>query len=693
MAKTPMRIPRTIPAAFSLVGGLDLVTPAWSIPPGKLFDCQNYEPTVVGGYRRINGYERFDGRPSPSSANYWLMAVALTTTVAVGASISGDTSGAVGTVLLTPAGELVLGRVTGDFEAGEPLIVAALTVGAAVTASDINGSPSPSLDADYKLIAANDLRLDIQAVPGSGPVRGVVVYRDDVYAFRDTADGTAGAIYRATSTGWALVPFGTEIQFTSTTGGGAKIVAGNTIGNSGSPTKTATVIAVLTRAGTWGTDAVGTLIIAPVLGAFANTDPIYVGATQLATATSAATAIARLPGGRLDYVIGNFTGSLDAKKVYGADGVNRAFAFDGVVYVPIRTGMVADTPTHVMFHVNYLFLSFLGSVQHSGVGDPYAWSVVLGADEITCGDPISGFVPQTGNQAGASLAVYTTTGKTFVLYGTGNADFKLVPSNTDLGYREWTMQSVGNDTYGLTGRGVQRLLTTLNYGDFQFGSLTQLIQPLMDALRGKQVASTSLQAKNQYRLYFDDSRVICIGLTGEKPTGITVLNYDRVVRAITTAELSTGEEVTYFGCDDGFVYRDHTGTSFDGEAIEAWFRTVFNDVKSPMLDKRFRAVQFQVKTEGYARVNISYDFGYARPESLPSATQPDTDLLGAGGYWDQFTWDEFTWDAPVVQMAFISLDGTDTNISYLVYSNRAQDKPHTFEAGIQTYTPQRQERP
>ena len=41
--------------------GLDLVTPSLQKSPGRCIDALNYEPTTVGGYRRINGYERFDG--------------------------------------------------------------------------------------------------------------------------------------------------------------------------------------------------------------------------------------------------------------------------------------------------------------------------------------------------------------------------------------------------------------------------------------------------------------------------------------------------------------------------------------------------------------------------------------------------------------------------------------------------------
>ena len=54
-------------SSWRLGGGLDLSTPAIarSRNPGSLIGCLNYEARREG-YRRIDGYERFDGRPSPS---------------------------------------------------------------------------------------------------------------------------------------------------------------------------------------------------------------------------------------------------------------------------------------------------------------------------------------------------------------------------------------------------------------------------------------------------------------------------------------------------------------------------------------------------------------------------------------------------------------------------------------------------
>jgi hypothetical protein len=50
---------------FPLGGGLDLITPAIAQKPGSAIGALNYEP-ASNGYRRVEGYERFDGRTSPT---------------------------------------------------------------------------------------------------------------------------------------------------------------------------------------------------------------------------------------------------------------------------------------------------------------------------------------------------------------------------------------------------------------------------------------------------------------------------------------------------------------------------------------------------------------------------------------------------------------------------------------------------
>ncbi len=209
---TQLKFPPVRQNYYPLGGGLDQVTPAIAINPGRVIDSQNYEPAIGGGYRRIDGYERFDGRASPTAADYWVINATITGALAVGNTVTGATSAATGVVLFITSTYLVLARVTGTFMS-EVITVAAVNIGSTTSATSINGAIIPSDHADYKLLSANDWRAFILVVPGSGSIRGVWVFNDIVYAFRDNAGVTAGTMWKSSAAGWVQVTFGSEISF------------------------------------------------------------------------------------------------------------------------------------------------------------------------------------------------------------------------------------------------------------------------------------------------------------------------------------------------------------------------------------------------------------------------------------------------------------------------------------------------
>ncbi len=675
-----MKMPQVQQNYYPFGGGLDLTTPAIVMPPGKVIDSQNFEPAINGGYRRPEGYERYDGQMSPTVAHYSILPVTFAgVPIVAGQDVASTIITGLATVLAVyPTYLVIFGEFsTIDFPLNDVLTNVTTgggAIGMVSGVTTVDGSSTPSDHADNLLLAANQQRTFILAVPGSGIIRGVWNYKDDWYAFRDNLGATAGIMWKASVTGWTQVTMKFELPFTTAI---AQIFDGDTVtGNTSGAT--ATVVVSVLRTGTWTVAGAGSLIITPLAGTFSPGEVIRVSGANKATVTAAATQITRLPGGRLEFCNFNFSGSTNTQKMYGADGVNPAFEFFAGTYVPIRTGMVADTPKHLICHKDYLFLSFLGSAQFSSLGNPYYWSVVLGAGEIACSSPIAGFLPQAGTNDGSSLAIFTED-STAVLYGTSNLDWKLVSSIYDLGYLPYTLQQVSNNAYGMTARGIQTLVTTLNYGDFNYSSVSHQIQPIITSKRGLECASNTLKERNQYRVYYTDGTAIAVGITGDRISGMMVLNYTIPVRCITTAVLSTGLEVTCFGSDDGYVYMDNIGTSQDGDAIEAWLRLPFNNDKSPRIRKRFRRANFEMQAEGFAQLNVTYDLGYGSQAVMPGAAQPDTILNGAGGYWDQVTWDQFTWDAQLIGNPSVSIEGTEKNISFLFYTNRSQDQPFTLQ--------------
>lgn len=80
-------------------GGLDTTTPAMQKKPGTLINALNFEQNLTGGYDTVTGYERADGRPSPSDAEYALLTCQLTDTVSVGDVVTDAAGTSYGTVI------------------------------------------------------------------------------------------------------------------------------------------------------------------------------------------------------------------------------------------------------------------------------------------------------------------------------------------------------------------------------------------------------------------------------------------------------------------------------------------------------------------------------------------------------------------------------------------------------------------
>lgn len=220
---------------FPLGGGLDITSPVLALRPGQAIAAINYELAPVAGYRRVNGYERFDGRTSPT-----------------------------------------------DFAYGG---------------------------------ARDAQRALIQPVPGSGPVRGVFIFREAVYAFRDTENGINKKLWKATSLGWVEVSTPTLLS-----GGRNETIIANFTGSTSTESAYGAdgvnAPFVLSQAGTYSAITTGAEPSRPKhLAAFRNR--LFFG----------------YPGGSLQYsVLGNptsFNGASGAGEIAVSDSIFNLLTLQG----------------------------------------------------------------------------------------------------------------------------------------------------------------------------------------------------------------------------------------------------------------------------------------------------------------------------------------------------------------------------
>ena len=571
---------------------------------------------------------------------------------------------------------LVITKITGTFAAGS-IKVGATTVGTCTGAQTINGASTALLRAQYTNLAADVYRALITTVPGSGSMLGVWMYNDVKYAFRNVADGLSAAMYKSTTSGWSLVALGRELSYTS--GGTYTIAVGDTITGETSAA-TAVITAITVESGTLAAGtAAGRIIFASQTGTF-QTETIKVGINlNVANISGNSTAITfAVPGGRFEFVNYNF-GS--GSKMYGVDGKNRGFEFDGTTFVPISTGMIADTPSFVKGHKSHLFYAFAGSLQHSGIGTPYTWSIVSGAAELAMGDTITGMQLQAGAADSATMTVFTRNNiKT--LYGSSASDWNLSSYKEEAGAYRYTNQQVGG-TYMLDDRGITSLVTSQNFGNFEDATLTKKIQSWINARRSMSIASCIARDKNQYRLFFTDGSALFVTIDNGNPIGMMPILLTHPVTCICSLENSSGNEEIYFGSTNGYVYQMDIGTSMDGGDIEFYMNLAFNHLKSPRVLKSFKTAVLEVSGEGYGEFSLGYDLSYLSTEVVQPPTQATALSLNPLSYDSGATYDSgAVYDGVSLTPSVFHLGGDGENISLKILGSSDYGNPLRFSGAL-----------
>ncbi len=624
---------------FPLRGGLDLVTPLGQVDPGKASDMRNFEVSVTGNYRRVDGYERFDGQPAPHLGN------PVNYVERVDLIEEGMTEGETGTYptfvvgerLVTPAVlkiplqglDLDLGQsfdyehqfalfihenpvahyLIGDY-ADQAALMAAIealpgivsaTVDATndelVITSEIEpvdgGDPALSLlAAEFEDQAAladttETRRQAIQPLPGEGPVLGVAIFLGQVLSVRE--NGGDQFLYVNTASGWS-------------------------------------------------------------------------GLTLPAT---------RAGGGTPRFAVGNFTGNPGDEALYMVDGVNPPLEIKGSSFTVTEltdcnavVGSLTLYPFLVEIHKGHLFVGYpAGSLQHSGIGDPFQWDTASGAGEIAVGQPLR----EIKSVMGDALAIGTAE-SVRILYGTSAADWSVdtvSQAQDGVGILTGTLQTLGQPLFA-DQLGIRALSTVDAYGNFAMSTSTALVKPLFDHIRGGIKCSAIFRAKNQYRLFSDGGQVLTLTSDGQQLLGVGYSKLGFTASCAAQGELDDGTEIVVAGSDDGYVYHLDVGDSFDGAPIDAALQLHFNHVGSPRHHKRFRKAVFDLDAPAEFPMQANLIFNYGGQDHAQHVQQV-LGISGNHGLWGVDDWGTFYWGGQYMSEGEIDITGSGRTLSILLY--------------------------
>lgn len=719
--------PSTQVKYYPFNGGLDIVTPALSVDPGFALAIVGYEPWFNGGYRRIDGYERYDGHAKPSAAVAYGATISSLSGISLGTStgtpgrgaISGATAQFVEAVTVSGTSFLALTNVSGTFGTGEKIIFGTSTsTGTLTSAPSVSYAPSGTgttgyaYQSEFLANAQNYYRQQINTVPGTGNVLGSWQNGTNVYAVRGTGTvGTPAKLYVASGTGWTT----SGITFVSTMYYG-------TLGTQGLPATGSTITGA--TSGATGTlysgishdTSHGYLALTSVTGTFGVAEGLKAGGTGFGTSQSSATPFSLPSTGFYRWRNFNFFATSATYYTYVTNGQGPAFQIDAANIVmpillplnPLTNQPASNLPFLLEVYQNMLFLAFPGGVYQASVpGQPTQYNGFLGANQFSTGAELTGMY----SIAGPALALMTANNSQ-VLSGNTNATFLQTLVAEHAGAILHGSQSL-DTVYSLNNLGITSLSRTQSYGNFVGATVSQLIQPMIASLRPSFADSTIVRASNEFRNYFSDGSVIIAYVPGlgqqnkawsAIESGVTAqfgyASYPVPVFNICNSEDNTGAEVGYFSSSnsDGYVYQDRSGTSFDGAAVTSYVRLAFNNIGTPVVRKYFRRADLELNAQSQIALKFTADLTYSS-ETVSSAVTGLTaqnistvNIFGGGGYWDSVNWNQFLWDGQAISSARASLSGTGENVSFLIFHQAIVDTPFILQGMVLHYDPRRLQR-
>jgi hypothetical protein len=177
--------------------------------------------------------------------------------------------------------------------------------------------------------------------------------------------------------------------------------------------------------------------------------------------------------------------------------------------LPLANQPANNNPFLVESYQGFLVLAFPGgNFQQSVQGVPYQFNGFLGAAQFGVGAEITGLQSMVGPNL-----IIPTAHNTQGISGSSVANYAqavLAEKAGSIKFANCLLDTV----YALNNLGITSLSRTQSYGNFVGSTISQLVQPMITALRPFFTDVTIVRSSNEARFYFSDGSVIIIYVPG-----------------------------------------------------------------------------------------------------------------------------------------------------------------------------------
>lgn len=624
--------------------------------PGSARLLKNFEPSVDGGYKRIEGFDKYVSAFVPAYGEPLVHG-----------------SGQTGTTL-------VLGNIYTAPVAGGTFTIAGVTgtytiASGGVSFDSTNKRVTLTLTASMASSPADQAAVTFTS--HAGGVLGVAAWEDSVLAYRNND------IYESTGSGWSKIntpSYGTVLVNGAGQTGTSLVVDGLTDAPKNGDTFTIAGVAKIytVTADATVTSGGATLTINPALASSpADNAAITWKSTDYSHGTKLRTYKYRI----------NTT-----EKIVGVNSYGYPFIWDQNTFTFVDGSTDLFGTEFVVFHKNQMFFAKGEQLLFTAPYTDTDLNVANGAGVINVGGQITGLV------VFREILIIFTERTINQLTGNTLADFTLLPITRNVGcVAPDTIQEIGGDIMFLGPEGLRLLSATDKIGDLNIGVVSKQIQDEMTSLiqASSSFSSVVIKQKSQYRLFGYNATVtnssakgvLGTQMTGDNTSAIAWGELIGIKARVADSNYKEQTETIVFANDDGYVYQMESGNSFDGSNIVASFATPYVPINDPRVRKTFYKMFLYTDPQGSVTtsVNLKYDFDDF------GSIQPSTILLsndaGSVGFYGSSaaTYGTTVYGTKLKKLFQTQVIGSGFTVS-LQFVSDSQDPPFSLDAATLEYS-------
>jgi hypothetical protein len=553
----------------------------------------NFEPSVKGGYRRINGFTKYTSSYIPTYGS----------PVVQGSSQSGTS--------------LVIANIFVSITSGSTFQIAGVSGTYTVASSSFSSiNKETTLTITPTLASSPADKATITFSNKTSKTEGLHFFVDTANNVSTTLVYRDGNLYSSTGstfTNQTVPNYGSTNVKTSGQSGTNLIVQGFT-----SDTDVARVGDTFTIA---GVEKVYTVLSAPPISSGHGTISIYpaLASSPADTATVTFTSRSMAGGTKARFINFNY------------DGTERTVMVDSTNY-PITWGTneglkVLDSSSSILGSevvASFKDHLFFGKGSNLVFSAPFLqndFTPANGAGSIRLPSRITGLITFRDK-----LIIFTNS-SIHQLTGTASSSFQLAEISEDLGCSEPdTIQEVGGDIMFLARDGLRFLGATARIGDFNLSVASRNIQDNITEFTSSyaDVVSLTIRSKSQYRIMgFASGQIdsVAEGYIGTQFADQDASSFSwsqtKGIKAYRTTSATSGSsEVILFVGETGYIYRLDTGNTFDGSVISASFFTPFMSINDPKVRKTLFKATTYYDPEGNVDGNLTFKYDFQRPNVI-----------------------------------------------------------------------------